>query len=47
MRGIQASADRAAANAASVIMTAPMSLTVIVVSLAIVAPVAWQMLGHH
>lgn len=44
MRGVQASADRAAANAASVTMTAPMSMTVIVVSLAIVAPLAWQML---
>ncbi|MCL2422302.1 MAG: type II secretion system F family protein [Micrococcales bacterium] len=44
MRGVQASADRAAANAASVTMTAPMSMTVIVVALAIVAPLAWQML---
>ncbi|MCL2849755.1 MAG: type II secretion system F family protein, partial [Micrococcales bacterium] len=44
MRGVQASADRAAANAASVTMTAPMSMTVIVVAMAIVAPLAWQML---
>lgn len=44
MRGTQTSADRARANAASVTMTAPMSLTVIVVALAIVAPLGWLIL---
>lgn len=44
MRGVQASADRAKANAASVTMTAPMSMTVIVVSLAVVVPMALGML---
>lgn len=47
MRGAQSSAARARANAASVTMTAPMSMTVIVVALAIVAPLAWQILASR